>query len=461
MQKKRLISSIALVMSAVAMMLTSAGCSSGPQRVVVVFLLDTVRQDGLGCYGNPLGTTPSIDALAAEGVRFDQAIAPSGWTLPSVGSLLTATWPTIHGGMGKGVQLTPIRPEVATAAEALKDAGFATGAVANAAFVSPMLNLDRGFDMFDHQYTYNWDTRRADASADIAIEWMRDNASKSMFMLLHLFDPHLDYDPPGDYRFRYTEGRTEPAPPLTMTNCLDMRPSKEEPPSQEDIAYMKALHHGELAFVDAQIGRVVDALKELGLYDEAMIVVTADHGEEFWEHGGFEHGHTLYDELVKVPLVMKFPASQPAANAVVGTQVRMIDIMPTVFEVAGVDEPNTFAGKSLRPAIEGLETAGRPTLCESTLYGITKVAWRADRYKYIHDLDPAGDGKHELYDWQADPGETNNLIDAQPALASQMRQQLFGAYNEMKLVTRTMSKQEVVNMSPDEIDKLRSLGYIR
>jgi arylsulfatase A-like enzyme len=436
------------------------GCSPGPRHTVVVLLLDTVRWDALGCYGNPNAPTPSIDAIAADGVRFEQAISTSGWTLPAVGSLLTGTWPTIHGGLGKSATLTPIRDEVPTAAEVLKDHGMRTMAIANAAFVSPMLRLDRGFDTFDHEYTYNWDTRRADATVDVAIEWLRTHERRSNFFLIHLFDPHLDYDPPGRYQSAYTGGRKEPPAPLTHSDCLSMQ-NGDDPPSAADVDYIKALYAGEIAFMDAQIARLVAELKALGLYEEATVIVVADHGEEFWEHGGFEHGHTLYDELVRVPLIVKPPASVARAGDRVPHQVRIVDVMPTVFDLLGITAPPSFIGESLLPLIRGESVKERFAFCESTLYGANKIAWRGERYKYILDLEKNASLPEALYDWQTDPGELKNLIGSHPEVAEDMRSSLSRLVTEMSLEVRTMSKPEVVDMSPEEIRKLRSLGYIR
>jgi len=436
------------------------GCSNDPRQTVIVLLLDTVRWDAFGCYGNPDAPTPNIDAIADDGVRFEQAVSTSGWTLPSVGSLLTGTWPTIHGGLGKSVSLTPIRDELPTAAEVLKDHGLRTIGITNAAFVSPMLNLHRGFEVFDHKYTYNWDARRADATIDVALGWLRKHRRQSSFFLIHLFDPHLDYDPQGPFTFAYTGGRREPGPPLTHRDCLEMQVG-DNPPPEADIDYIKALHTGEIAFTDAQIGRFIAELKELGLYEDATVIVVADHGEEFWEHGGFEHGHTLYDELVRVPLIVKLPASVARERKIVPDQVRIIDIMPTVFDLLGIIKPPSFVGESVLPLIHGVSEKSRFAFCESTLYGSNRVAWRGERYKYILDLDEASLHRGELYDWRADPGELRNLIDSHPDVASKMRSSVAGFVTEMTRKARTMSQPAIVDMSPAEIRKLRSLGYIR
>ena len=429
---------------------------------VVIVLLDTVRQDTFGCYGNPLKPTDAMDAVAAEGVRFTQAISSSGWTLPAVASLLTGEWPTIHGATGRGMKLRPIRGELPTAAEVLKREGFKTFGFANAAFVSPMLGLDRGFDVFEHKFVYNWDTPRASETIDAAIRLLRDNHSSPTFFLIHLFDPHLDYDPPPGFAAKFTGGRREPPPPLTSGDCLGMRTNdRRDPPLAEDIQYISGVYQGEINFVDTQVGRLVEALRELGIYDKTTLVITADHGEEFWDHGGFEHGHSLYDELIRIPLIVKFPSRVRPAARVIDTQVRILDVMPTVFDLLGVETPASFAGQSLFPLVMGTMEKVRdlPAFSESLLYGEQKLSWRTSQYKYIHH--PRAPKESELYDWVNDPGETNELSAERPRVAARLRGQLLGFYNELLARSETMSRPTVVDLSPGQIDKLRSLGYIR
>ena len=440
------------------------GCARpSPSSTVVVFVLDTVRRDALGSYGNPLDPTPHIDALASDGVRFDQAISSSGWTLPAVGSLLTGTWPTIHGAVGQGVMLRPLRSEVKTAPEVLQANGYRTVGLANAAFVSPMVGIDRGFDLFDHRYSYNHDARHAQLVVDLAIRELHARQGEPTFFFIHLFDPHLSYAPPPGYDTKYTEGRTSPEPPITMAVCLEMQTGENhhQPPSQEDVAYIRGVYQGEVNFMDAQVGRFVEELKSLGLYERSTLVVTSDHGEEFWEHQGFEHGHTLYDELVRVPLILKLPEGIPLTRNVVSEPVRVLDVMPTVFDVLGIEKPETFDGESMMSLVRGESGENRPAFSESTLYGSQKVAWRTERYKYIHDASAGRDGIGELYDWQEDPLESRDLAEEQPELAVKMRTELFDFYAELRERSRGMSEPELVNLSPVRIQELRSLGYVR
>jgi arylsulfatase A-like enzyme len=443
---------------------TAVACQrQPPQPTVVVFSLDTVRQDAFGCYGHPFDPTPQMDAVARDGVRFDQAISSSGWTLPAVASLLTSTWPNIHGAMGSGIMLKPVRPEIQTAAEVLKSNGFRTLGFTNAAFVSPMVGIDRGFDVFDHKYSYNHDARQAHVVIDAAIRELHANRGEPTFFFIHLFDPHLTYAPPPGYDTKYTDGRTSPPPPITMAMCYGMQTGedKRQPPSDEDIHYLRGVYQGEISFMDAHVGRFIAELKALGLYDQATVVLIADHGEEFWEHGGFEHGHTFYDELVRVPLIVKFPRDVEPARRVVSSQVRVLDVMPSVLEVLGIEPPATFEGESMMPLVRGESDDDRPAFCESLLYGEQKIAWRSERYKYIQEAAAGREGMGELYDWREDPMETHNLAPAQPDSVRQMRSELFDFYDELLTRSRSMSNAQHVNMSPQRIQELRALGYIR
>ncbi|MHC4295303.1 MAG: sulfatase, partial [Planctomycetota bacterium] len=366
---------------------------SYPNMFLIV--IDTLRRDAVGCYGNSLGVTPRIDEIAAEGVRFGRAIAASGWTLPSMATLLTGTFPTIHGGQRivkhKSMWQTPtIRRDVPTAAEIFKKNGFGnTFALANNAFTSPLLGLNRGFDAYNHRHAYSNTLRRSDENIDTTLKMLRAHRNESNFAFLHLFDPHLSYDPPPAYKAKFTNGRTHPPPPLINGQCRAIQTNPNEPPKKEDINYVKGVYYGEVNFVDVHVGRFVDALKKMNLYEQATLVITADHGEEFWDHNGFEHGHSLYDELTRVPMILKLPSDVQPARREIGAQVRHIDVAPTLFDLAGIEKPVSFEGESLLPLILGeTEETDRIAYCENTLYGSQKRSWSTGRYKCVYDDDP-------------------------------------------------------------------------
>lgn len=434
-----------------------------PTSNVVLFVLDTVRRDALGCYANRPDLTPRIDAVADEAVRFEHAVSTSGWTVPAVASLMTGAWPTVHGSSGKGISITPMRLELPVAAEIFKKAGYATVGYGNSSFVSPALGVDRGFDVFDHNYGVNWDARRADATITAAISELNKRRDKSTFYFIHLFDPHLHYDPPGEYATMYTAGRNDPPPPLSLeaVKMLQLGEDAEEPPAVEDQRYVRGVYDGEVSFMDAHIGRFIDELKALGLYESTTIIFVADHGEEFWDHGGFEHGHTLYDELVMVPLILKFPSDVLPSARVVQPQVRLIDVMPTVFDALDIEVPESFAGESLMPVIRGGSSKDLMAFCESTLYGAPQIAVRGAQYKYILAFNEEGGAVGALYDWRNDPGETVNLEEDMPRVASRMRTDLMEWFQRNRHIASDMSVVKPIDMNPERLKRLRSLGYIR
>jgi arylsulfatase A-like enzyme len=442
------------------------------QPNMVLIVIDTLRRDALGCYGNSLGITPRIDEIAAEGVKFERTIASSSWTLPSIATLLTGTFPTIHGGQriveGDSKWQTPtIRKDVPTAAEIFKKNDFNnTFALANNVFTSPLLGLNRGFDVYDHKHAYSRSLRRSDENIDIALKTLRSRRNESNFVFLHLFDPHLYYDPPEGYKTKFTNGRSDPPPPLHRWMCQGMRRGKgkeRKPPIPEDIDYIKGVYYGEINFVDVHIGRFVDALKRMGLYEQTTLVITADHGEEFWDHGWFEHGHTLYEELTRVPMIVKLPSAVPPAKQVIKSQVRHIDVIPTLFDLAGIEKPASFEGESLLPLIHArAKEDHRIAFCENTLYGPQTLSWSTGHYKCIYYMNsPEGKIWCRLYEWDSDPYEREDLVEKKPELVRNLHDALARFYNKLVSRTETMSEVVVKNLSPQAVKALKSLGYIR
>ena len=432
------------------------------QELVVVVIVDTLRWDALGCYGREGAVTPRIDALAAEGARFDQAIASSGWTLPSVASLLTGTWPTLHKATGKVSRLTPITQDLPVAAEVWKSAGYETLGFVNAAFLSPLLGLGRGFDVFDHRHAYNREMRRADETVDAALKAIDERAGEKVFLLVHLFDPHLDYDPPDGFKQAFVGERATPPSPLSMTDCTNLRTDDKQPPTTEDIAYIRGIYQGEVAFVDRAVGRLVDGLIELDRWDHTTFVLTADHGEEFWDHEGFEHGHTLYDELIRVPLILRLPAGETHVAHEVERQVRTLDIMPTLFDHAGITAPISFAGESFLGDLHGKGPERiPPAFSQSTLYGADKLSWRTERYHLI--VERAEGAELELYDIVNDPFEEHDLTDELPQIRDALVHDLQRFSKDLEIRARSISTPELEDMGPTRIkeylESLDALGY--
>ena len=443
------------------------GCKreARPRRQALLVIVDTLRADALGCYGAPKDPTPNLDALAAQGVLFEEAVSSSCWTLPSIASILTARRPSEHKALGKKTRLTPITPDLRTGPEILREGGVSTAAVANAAFLSPLLWLDRGFECFDHEPAFNDHIRRADASVDVALELMAERSEQDFFVLLHLFDPHLDYDAPNGYPRAFVGERNAPPRPLSMADCRGLqRASGRRAPKREDIDYVRGQYQAEVAFVDHALGRLFDGMRELGLFEDCLLIVTADHGEEFWEHRGFEHGHSLYDELVHVPLIVHGGEGVQSQGQRIDAQVRSLDLMPTILEHFGASFEEACGGRSLAPLLRGEDRTDRPAWIEGTLYGQDRRALRDQRYKYILSELADGSQVEELYDWRTDPGETRNLIATEPELAAKMRAgfERERAATEARAATLSTPKPRDINpKTAGMVQKsLRSLGYL-
>jgi len=458
--------SLALLITGLGLLLGLTGCSNsqesatsaGDGEVVLVLLIDTLRRDALGSYGRENADTPRMDQLSAEGVRFEQAISSSGWTLPSVASLLTGTWPSLHKATGKVTRMTPITEDLPVAAEVFRDGGYKTLGFVNAAFLSPLLGLGRGFDVFDHRHAYNKEIRRADETVDAALGAIHAAPGEKLFVLVHLFDAHLDYDAPPPHRYQFTEGREKPAAPLPMQAVRALGSH----PAQADADYVRGLYQGEVAFMDRAVGRLVDGLKEIGVWEITTFVLTSDHGEEFWDHDGFEHGHTLYDELIRVPLIVRLPGAAEAGR-VVQEQVRVLDIMPTLFDRAGLETPASFAGSSLTPLLTGQPDKPRIAFSQGVLYGSDRLSWRTDRYHLLFDRAPDAQSPYELYDWTVDPHELHNLAAAQPELTQKLFRDLSAFHGDLEQRAKFISTPELTSVHPRDIakyaDSINSLGY--
>lgn len=446
---------------ALPLWLLAAACGeTKPQPHVILIVVDTLRADALGCYGHEAAHTPALDAFAAESVQFTDAVSSSGWTLPSVGSLLTGVWPSLHKATGKVSLLRPISPDIPTAAELLVDEGYRTLGFANAAYLSPLLGLDRGFEEFDHKHAYNQDVRRADQTVSDAIAALdKSDEDKPLFLLTHLFDSHLDYDPLPEDLARATVGLSGPAPPLSLRGCKEL--AQDEPPSKELQAWVRAVYDAEVAAIDRAFARLRAALEEREIWDDAIVILTSDHGEEFWEHGDFEHGHTLFNELIHVPLIVKAPNSAGIKPLVTDAQVRVLDTLPTIFELCDLEQPDTFSGRSFLQLMRGDSDEERPAFSEATLYGPEELSWRTERWHLILDLDKKRERPEILIDRDGDPAA--DVSELFPEVTVELREELEVFVRKMQKEAKSIRPAEIENMGPTRVNEylrsLESLGY--
>jgi arylsulfatase A-like enzyme len=381
---------------------TPAVTVSRQAPLVVVYLVDTLRADHTGVYGYERPTTPELDAFARDAVVFDAAVAHASWTKPSVASILTSRLPGQH----RAVQLRDaLDSSQVTIAQRLDARGFATGAsIANSVIYGAESAFDRGFDQFAGLHGDD-DTRSklvgADVVVDQALAFLRSRRGLPTFLYVHTMDPHVPYAPPAPFDRLFEPHATEAHP------ARDPRTDFKEPLDRER---MIAQYDGDIAFGDREFGRFLRELKALGLYEDALVVFLADHGEEFLEHGGWLHGRSLFDELVRIPLVVKFPGKRGAGTRV-ARQVQGIDVAPTVLEAMGLALAPDLSGRPLQRALERGEPA-RPALAEISHRGFVAHGVRTEQEKYIRRFSPHDD--ELLFDLVRDPREQTSIAAENP-----------------------------------------------
>ena len=394
-------------------------------RNVLLISIDTCRADYLSCYGYESQTTPNIDAVAAEGILFENVIAPIPETLPSHSSMFTGTIPPYHGVHANVGGYFADESNIALA-EILKDAGFVTAAAVSAFVLNSQFGISQGFDDYYDRFENPLDGKQGQErvggeTTGVALEWLEKNKDKRFFFFLHYFDPHAEYGPP------------EPFASQFATN----------------------LYAGEIAYVDHCIGQVLDKLKELGLYDSTLIIITSDHGEMLGEHGEETHTYFIYQGAIKVPLIFKLPGQNKAVR--VKSLAGLVDIVPTVCSLLRIKTPKNVHGVDLFASSKEQDTSeqGRHIYSES----LTPTRYKAnpllgvvnDRYKYIQTTNP------ELYDLLEDPGESNNLIKKQHRRARVMQDKLAQVLEQ---TVRKASPDSKVAMAPEDRAQLEALGYV-
>ncbi len=441
----------------------ASSSQSAPPDVYLI-TIDTLRADHVGCYGDKQVETPALDALAADGVRFTQAFTHSPITNTSHTTILTGLLPSVHGVTDFGV---PLSPQHVTAAELLKKQGYQTAAFIGAVILDSNTlapGLDRGFDFYDNfpktdsndadsknPASQNTDANKTDVNkkerwdrverrgmevVEHAEAWFDQHRTGAHFVWVHLFDPHDPYEPP--------------------------------PPFSEK--YKDHLYDGEIAYADSAVAHWIAFLKKADVYDNAIIVVTGDHGEGLGEHGEETHGLFLYDSTLHIPLILKTPASVKTKatgaavhGAVVDAQVRTTDILPTILSATGIAAPAELNGESLLPLVvlspaDGAEKEpAKPRSSNRVLFGETdyplRFGWaplraiRSDTTKWITAPRP------ELYDLQADPKELKNLYAPSTANAREQGMQAEMAKWEAKLPPANNSGKSTEAL-PDPKDKI-------
>ena len=439
---------------------------------VILVSIDTLRSDHVGAYGYDRETTPALDALVRDSAVFTNTYASSPWTLPSHAALLTSLNVLHHQVRYEDERLDQAQP---TLADLMRSAGYFCAAFTGGGFLSPVYGFSKGFSSYGMGQGDIGGPRLAEAAAREALPWLQTNADKEFFLFIHTYQAHSPYFAPPPYDTMFTGSRPKWKKFDTVED-LGGKFSFFKSLSDEDRRNIIGLYDGEIRCTDdVLIKPLIAELKRLGLYDDTLIVVLSDHGEEFFDHGSWGHSHNVYDESLKVPLVMKFPKSRFAGTTWTPI-VRLIDILPTVLETAGVPfGAETFDGRSLGPVLEGRDTADRAVaadIAENVLGYRTplRIALSAGRDKVIvneafkpEDLavfpaPPPVSPAVEVYDLKADPGERSNLA-SDAAKAKSARELVRAASGLAKsLPPHGVGKTK---MTKELEDQLRALGYIR
>lgn len=423
---------------------------------ILLYVVDTLRADHLGCYGYPRPTSPNVDALAAESLLFEDAIAQASWTTPSTASILTGRDPLGHGALELGQGL---RQDVPTLAELLRANGYRTGGFVTNGNVSGSLGFRRGFD----EYVYLPEDRTrptvhvpADELHERVFSWLRAGDGRPFFLYVHATDPHAPYAAPQRLVDRFRPAG--PLPPLA-TLAEPVRALQGDPAlaTPENVAYLTALYDAEIAFLDENLAKLIAELRTLGLYDASVVVLTADHGEELHDHGRFGHGHSLYREQTRIPLLLRLPGGAQGGQRVTAV-ARLIDVLPTLLGELGVAVPEGVRGRSLLALAERRDAVDE-AFSDTQLGQPRRSAVVSDGWKVIEISTPRS--RFEVYDLEHDPGERHDLAASASVALGYGRQRLARWGSDAPRLAYDPEKLAAIPRMDEQTRKrLQALGYV-
>ena len=409
-----------------------AGSATPPD--VILITIDTLRADHLHCYGYRHIETPNIDALARASVRFSEAYTPVPITLPAHTALMTGSYPLATGMHDfSGNKLSP---DAVTLARVLKAQGYQTAAFVSAAVLDSRFGLNLGFDTYYDHFNINrldeaaldLTERKGDETTNLALAWLRDHAGaqdaprQPFFLWVHLYDPHYPYTPPEPYATRYRAH----------------------------------LYDGEIAFADAQVGRLAADLQARGLWERSLVLLAGDHGEGLGEHGEKTHGFFIYNSTLHVPLLVHLPGAAPR---LVASGVSLVDVMPTVLQALKIPIPPSVQGRSLLSLALGRTVSSGSVLYAETYLPLLHFGWSPLRGLETRGLQYIDAPRAELYDTRSDPEELRNLYPARQALGRELHDELYGDLRRLTPAGGNAATGKELT-DPALLDRLRSLGYV-
>jgi arylsulfatase A-like enzyme len=408
---------------------------------VIIYLIDALRPDHMGAYGYPRDTTPNIDALLDHAIVFEHAYSTAPRTAESVPSIMTSLPSIVHGVTGGRSWLPRDKPLLQ---EILNNHGYATASFITNVWAGPKSGLDRGFDFLFDDIAKMHDEDAHRTLPDEIHTWLESNGDKPFFIYVHTAEPHAPYSAPPPFQHMFSSGDVEgkPIPPRFDWQMND-----------DVLQATKDLYDGEVRYADDSFGRLIATLKRLGIYDETVILVLADHGEEFYEHGKSKHGLQLYIESIHIPFIFIGKRLSDIPKRI-DSPISTLDIMPTVLELVGAGAPEIMFGKALFNE-DGLVEPDddRPIVAEfeKGMQTLIKGDWALHRWEYLKSVN-----RHELYNISKDYGETKKIEDERRiADMESLLDDILLTYEGMQ-----SAGEEFEEIDIETMERLRSLGYI-
>jgi len=437
---------------------------------VILISIDTLRADHLGCYGYKRDTSPAIDDLAEDSALFLNTYSSSPWTLPSHVSLLTSLHCMNHRVHYEDEKMDS---SLVTLADLLRQKGFYCSAFTGGGFVNAAYGFSKGFDSYGQSSRGIHQIDGAEWICQSVLDWIDNHKDRDFFLFIHTYQPHNPFSCPPPFNTMFLDDAAEWRE-IDLLTYIGGKEGIFKNLSERERENTISLYDAEIRYTDEKlIEPLLKKLKDTGLYDQSMIILTSDHGEEFYDHHGWEHGHTLYDELLKVPLIIKFPGSEFAREKI-HTIVRLIDVMPTILDNLGLKRSGqNLDGKSLMPILKEKEIADRTFIAykadnilnshipqkismnEEKIKLILNKKFTAEQHNFF--LSPPPElVSIELYDLSKNSGEKKNIVDERSQIASRLVRLINDIYIKVK-----ERKSEKADIDKDLLEQLKALGYLR
>jgi arylsulfatase A-like enzyme len=467
---------------------SSGGVSAAPgsrPRGVILIQADTLRRDHLDAYGYSRETAPTLKKLAGEGTLFKNYTTQATWTKVSTPTLMTSLYPSSHG-VADFFDHLPASAN--TLADSFRAAGYATVSFSSVLFTGQFTNLHKGFEELheDGSVAVPGSSKTSREFVDRLAAWLETHRDGPFFAFLHVFDPHDPYEPAAPYNTIWADAAKKEEhekqvkdvkkfikDPLNRQFGMPSRDELKQAGFDPDayVGYDQGWYDGSIRGMDVEIARLVERLRALGLDEDTLFVFLSDHGEEFLDHGRMFHGQTVYGELTQTPLIMRWPAAMPKGR-VVDDVVQTIDVFPTVLELNGIAPPAGIQGQSLVPLLTGqgqwkkrpavsekqkTASAGAPPPLDTESFAIVDGDW-----KLVHNTQRRdGTPEFELYDFIKDPLNKTDVASQHPDIVARLSKQLEGWHQMTKAARLKPDSETTKSLSPEQLQRLRSLGYVR